>query len=56
MKVLMKKAPIILLLLTLTTTEAKLTKEETDGANDEKYQSLIIGRWVEDKEQQQIMN
>lgn len=51
-----KTVSILLLLHTLITAEAKMTHEETDDANDEKYQALIIGRWIEDKEQQELLS
>jgi hypothetical protein len=53
MSMIYKTATVSLFLITLITAEAKLTNEESDGAIDEKYQALIIGRWVEDKDKQQ---
>lgn len=37
------------------TAEANPAHENTDNVNDEKYQALIIGRWIEDKEKQKII-
>ncbi|WP_223788782.1 hypothetical protein [Marinicella meishanensis] len=53
MKQILKNASMLLLLITLTTAEAKLSLEQADDSNDKDYQALIIGRWVEDKDQQQ---
>lgn len=54
MKLVLKICSTLLLLSLVMTAEAKLAHEKTDNVYDEKYQALIIGRWIEDKEKQQI--
>lgn len=53
MKLVLKICSILLLSLVMT-PEAKLVNEITENVNDEKYQALIIGRWIEDEEKQQL--